>query len=357
MSQVSLFRRFINRYLIDGLSGMALGLFSTLIVGLIIKQIGSGIGGSLGAMLTQIGSFALVTTGAGIGVGVAHKLRAPNLIVYASAVTGMFGAYAGKILEGSVLVGRAVHLAGPGEPLGAFLATLMGIEVGRLVFGKTRLDIVITPMVTLVSGGLVALFIGPPIGTFMTYLGDIILFATQQRPFSMGVIISVFMGIFLTLPISSAAISIILGLKGLAAGAATAGCSAQMVGFAVASYRENKINGLLAQGLGTSMLQMPNIVKNPKIWIPAIVASAITGPIATVLFTMANNPSGGGMGTSGLVGQIMTWNTMIGSESPVILFIKIALTHFIFPAIIAFGVSEWLRRIGWIKSGDMRLEP
>ncbi|OQY25663.1 MAG: PTS sugar transporter subunit IIC [Desulfobacteraceae bacterium 4572_35.2] len=357
MSQVSLFRRLISRYLIDGLSGMALGLFSTLIIGLIIKQIGAGLGGSLGAMLIQIGSIALVTTGAGIGVGVAHKLRAANLIIYASAVTGMFGAYAGKILEGSVLMGGAVHLAGPGEPLGAFIATLVGIEMGRLVFGKTRLDIVITPMVTLISGGLVAIFIGPPIGTFMTYMGDIILFATQQRPLGMGVIISVFMGIFLTLPISSAAISIILGLKGLAAGAATAGCSAQMVGFAVASYRENKINGLLAQGLGTSMLQMPNIVKNPKIWIPAIVASAITGPIATVLFNMENNPSGGGMGTSGMVGQIMTWTTMIGTQSPVILFVKIALIHFIFPAIIAFAVSEWLRRIGWIKSGDMRLEP
>ena len=356
MSQLSFFRRFINRYLIDGLSGMALGLFSTLIIGLIIKQIGTGIGGSIGAMLLQIGSIALVTTGAGIGVGVAHKLKAPSLVVYASAVTGMFGAYAGKILSGSVLAGPAVHLAGPGEPLGAFIAALVGIEMGRLVFGKTPLDIVITPMVTLISGGLVALFIGPAIGTFMTYLGDIIIFATQQRPFSMGIIVSVFMGMFLTLPISSAAISIILGLKGLAAGAATAGCAAQMVGFAVASYRENKINGLLAQGLGTSMLQMPNIVKNPRIWIPAIVASAITGPIATVLFAMENNPSGGGMGIAGLVGQIMTWNTMIGSESSVMLFIKIALIHFILPAAIAFGVSEWLRRIGWIKSGDMRLE-
>ncbi|MDY0190605.1 MAG: PTS sugar transporter subunit IIC [Desulfuromonas sp.] len=346
----------MNRYLIDGLSGMALGLFSTLIVGLIIKQIGAGLGGSLGAMLLQIGSIALVTTGAGIGVGVAHKLKAPSLIVYASAVTGMFGAYAGKIISGSVLLGPAVHLVGPGEPLGAFIATLVGIEMGRLIFGRTPLDIVITPMVTLVSGGLVAIYIGPAIATFMTYLGDIILFATQQRPFSMGILISVFMGIFLTLPISSAAISIILGLKGLAAGAATAGCAAQMVGFAVASYRENKLNGLLAQGLGTSMLQMPNIVRNPRIWIPAIVASAITGPIATVLFGMENNPSGGGMGTAGLVGQIMTWNTMISSASPEILVVKIALIHFVFPAVIAIGVSEWLRRIGWIKYGDMKLD-
>ncbi|SCY88372.1 PTS transporter subunit IIC [Desulfoluna spongiiphila] len=357
MSQGRLFRRFINRYLIDGLSGMALGLFSTLIVGLIIKQIGAGIGGTTGGVLLQVGGMALAMTGAGIGVGVSHKLGAPNLIIYASAVTGMFGAFAGKILAGSVFVGRAVHLAGPGEPLGAFIAVLAGIEVGRRVFGRTRLDIIITPMVTLVSGGVIALLIGPPISTFMTYLGDIILFATHQQPFVMGVLISVFMGIFLTLPISSAAISIILGLKGLAAGAATAGCAAQMVGFAVASYRENRVNGLFAQGLGTSMLQMPNIVKNPKIWIPAIAASAVTGPIATVIFGMENNPSGGGMGTSGLVGQIMTWNTMIAAQHPAILFIKIALIHFIFPAAIAYGVSEYLRRIGWIKSGDMRLEP
>ena len=356
MAQGNMFRRFINRYFIDGLSGMALGLFSTLIVGLIIKQMGVGIGGAMGSALIQIGAIALVTTGAGIGVGVAHKLKAPNLVIYASAVTGMFGAYAGKILGGGVLVGRAVHLAGPGEPLGAFLAALAGIELGRLIAGRTKLDIVITPMVTLVGGGVVALLIGPPIATFMAYLGDIILFATHQRPFAMGITISVFMGIFLTLPISSAAISIILGLKGIAAGAATAGCSAQMVGFAVASYRENKINGLFAQGLGTSMLQMPNIVKNPRIWIPAIVASAITGPMATVLFAMKNNPSGGGMGTSGLVGQIMTWNTMIGSENAVILAIKIALMHFILPAAIALCVSEFLRRIGWIKPGDMKLD-
>lgn len=356
MSQKHIVRRFIDRYLIEGLSGMALGLFSTLIVGLIIKQIGAGIGGVVGEVLRQIGSIALVATGAGIGVGVAHKLKAPNLVIYASAVTGMFGAYAGKILEGGVLVGPAVHLTGPGEPLGAFLATLAGIETGRLVFGRTRLDIVIAPLVTLVSGGTLALLIGPPIATFMASLGDIILFATQQQPFAMGIIVSVSMGIFLTLPISSAAISIILGLKGLAAGAATAGCAAQMVGFAVASYRENRLNGLFAQGLGTSMLQMPNIVKNPRIWIPAIVASAVTGPVATVLFAMENNPSGGGMGTSGLVGPIMTWNTMIGTEPPAILLIKITLLHFLFPAAIALSVSKLLRRIGWIKAGDMKLE-
>ena len=355
MKQAGVFRRVVDRYFIDGLSGMALGLFSTLIVGLIIKQVGSGVGGPLGGMLLQVGSIALVSTGVGIGVGVAHKLKAPNLVIYASCVTGLFGAYAGKILGGTVLLGRAVHLLGPGAPLGAFLAALAGIEAGRLVSGRTKLDIVITPMVTIIAGGLVGLLLGPPISSFMGSLGDIIVFATNQRPFTMGVLISVCMGVFLTLPISSAAISIILGLKGLAAGAATAGCAAQMVGFAVVSYRENGINGLFAQGLGTSMLQMPNIVKNPLIWIPAILTSAITGPLATVVFSMKNNPYGGGMGTSGLVGQIMTWQTMGASDGGAVLFLKIAIIHFLLPALLAWGISAQLRRMGWIKDGDMKL--
>ena len=356
MKRPSLFKQIIDRYFIQGLSGMALGLFSTLIVGLIIKQIGAGVGGSWGNMLSLIGGIALVSTGVGIGVGTAHKLNAPNLIIYASAVTGFFGAYAGKIMAGSVFVERSVVLVGPGEPLGAFLSALVGIELGRLVSGRTKLDIVITPMVTIVSGGIAGMFIGPPISAFMSGLGDIILFATHQHPFTMGVIISVCMGIFLTLPISSAAISIILGLKGLAAGAATAGCAAQMIGFAVASFRENKMNGLFAQGLGTSMLQMPNIIKNPLIWIPAITASAITGPISTLIFAMENNSYGGGMGTAGLVGPIMAWQTMSGSQSPVMIAIKIGLICFILPALISFGTSKFLRWKGWIKDGDMKLD-
>ena len=356
MKETGLVRRIINRYLIDALSGMALGLFATLIVGLIIKQIGSATGGVVGQMLTQIGSIALVTTGVGIGIGVAHKLAAPNLVIYASAVTGLFGAYSGKILAGSVLVGRAVHLAGPGEPVGAFLAALVGIEIGRLVSGRTKLDIVITPMVTIICGGMAGLFLGPPISQFMGGLGEIIIFGTRQQPFFMGIIVSTCMGIFLTLPISSAAISIILGLKGLAAGAATAGCAAQMVGFAVASYRENGVNGLFAQGLGTSMLQMPNIIRNPRIWIPALAASAVGGPVATLIFAMENNPYGGGMGTAGLVGPLMTWQTMAASHGQYELLIKILIVHFILPAVIAILVSKWLRRMDWIKDGDMKLD-
>lgn len=351
-----LIKKFIDRYFIKGLSGMALGLFSTLIVGLIIKQIGLLLGDNeLGAILIGIGSVASVATGVGIGVGVANALKAPQLIIYSSAVTGFIGAYASKFISEAMFADGGILLIGPGDPLGAFIAVVIGIEVGRLIAGKTSLDIVLTPIVTILSGAAVGLIVGPPISSFMTSLGNFIGWATELRPFSMGIIVSTTMGIFLTLPISSAAISIILGLSGLAAGAATVGCASQMVGFAVASYRENKVNGLVAQGLGTSMLQIPNIVKNPRIWIPPIITSAILGPVSTMVFQMENNSAGGGMGTSGLVGQIMTYQTMAGSESGLILIMKILLLHFVLPAILTLIISELMRKKQWIKYGDMKL--
>lgn len=351
-----MFKKFIDRYLVKSLSGMALGLFSTLIVGLIIKQIGMLIGGNIGILLNGIGSVASIATGAGIGIGVAHSLKAPNLVMHSAAVTGLIGAYASKLVSGTMFVEGNVLLIGPGDPIGAFLAALIGVEIGLLISGKTRVDIVLVPLVSIITGSMVGIIVGPPISDLMVRLGAFIVWATQLRPFSMGIIVSVVMGILLTLPISSAAISIILGLGGLAAGAATVGCSAQMVGFAVASYRENKVNGLLSQGLGTSMLQMPNIVKNPRIWIPPIITSAILGPVSTILFKMENNPAGGGMGTSGLVGQIMTYQTMIDTTSPTVLLIKIVILHIILPAIITLIISELMRKKNWIKFGDMRLD-
>ncbi|QUI20985.1 PTS sugar transporter subunit IIC [Vallitalea pronyensis] len=346
-----------NRYFVDGLSGMALGLFSTLIIGLIIKQLGSLIGkGTIGTTLVHIGSIATVMTGAGIGVGVAHKLKASPLVIYASIVSGLVGAYAGKIMSGQAFLEGNILFIGPGEPLGAFIAVMVGIEVGRLVSGKTKLDILLSPMVTILSGSAAGLLVGPSISAFMNGLGHIIEVATVQQPFLMGIFVSVLMGMILTLPISSAALSIILGLNGLAAGAATVGCATQMVGFAVASYRENKMNGLIAQGLGTSMLQVPNIVKNPRIWIPPIIASAILGPVSTLVFKMENNPYGGGMGTSGLVGQLMTYDTMIDSEAGWLIMVKIGLLHVILPAILTYILSKYCRIMGWIKEGDMTLK-
>lgn len=357
------FKKLLNRYFIDGLSGMAIGLFSTLIVGLILTQIGSLIHSdnitwinTIGRVITWCGSIAKVMTGVGIGVGIAFKLKASPLVLFSSAVTGTIGAYASKILSEAVFSDAGIVLSGPGEPLGAFIAAVIGIEIGMLLSGKTKLDIVLTPMVTILSGGIVGLLIGPTIATFMSKLGELIITATEQEPFLMGILVSVLMGMILTLPISSAALSIILGLNGIAAGAATVGCTCQMVGFAVASYRENKVNGLLAQGLGTSMLQVPNIIKNPRIWIPPTLASAILGPLATTVFMMTNNKFGGGMGTSGLVGQIMTWQDMAGESTSFGLVFKIIMLHFILPAALTLIFSEFMRKKGWIKDGDMKLD-
>ena len=268
----------------------------------------------------------------------------------------MVGAFASKIQAGTVLTDGVIHLAGPGEPLGAFIAAYVAIEVGHLVSGKTKVDILVTPFCGILSGSAIGLFFGPPISAFMVWLGSLINWGTVQQPFLMGIIVSVLMGIILTLPISSAALGIILDLNGLAAGAAVVGCCCNMVGFAVASYRENKIGGLLAQGLGTSMLQISNIVRKPVIWLPAIIASAILGPVSTMVFGMTSNATGSGMGSAGLVGQIMTFQTMSATLPTGVVLFQIILMHFVLPAIIAFAVSEFMRKKGIIKDGDMKLD-
>ncbi|MBH1941065.1 PTS sugar transporter subunit IIC [Mobilitalea sibirica] len=351
------FKKYLNRIFIDGLSGMALGLFSTLIIGTIIQQIANLIGGSVGDTLFLIGKAAASLTGAGIGVGVAYKFKVSPLVVVSAATAGMVGAFAAKIAAGSFLLESGiVQLIGPGEPLGAFVAAYVGIEIGNLVAGKTKLDIIVTPMASILSGSIVGLIIGPPISAFMTRIGELIEFGTKQQPFLMGIMVAVLMGMILTLPISSAALGIALGLGGLSAGAATVGCAANMIGFAVASYRENKTGGLIAQGIGTSMLQVPNIYRKPIIWLPAIITSAILGPLSTMVFKMTNNATGSGMGTSGLVGQIMTFQTMTATEGAGLVLLKIALLHFILPAILSLVISEFMRRKNWIKLGDMKLE-
>ena len=349
-------KKLLNHIFIDGLSGMALGLFSTLIVGTIIQQIGNLIGGNIGDMLFIMGKMAAAMTGAGIGVGVAHRYQESPLVVLSAATAGMTGGFASKILAGSLLVDGSVVLAGPGEPLGAFVAAFAGIELGHLVSGKTKVDILVTPIVTIVTGCAVGLIVGPPISKFMTGLGAIINWGTEQQPFLMGIVVSVLMGMILTLPISSAALGVILNLSGLAAGAATVGCCCNMIGFAVASYRENKIGGFLAQGIGTSMLQVPNIMRHPLIWIPSILSSAILGPVSTMLLHMTNNATGSGMGTAGLVGPLMTWQVMIQTEDPMIVLVKIIVIQFVLPAVITLGISEFMRKKGWIRQGDMKLE-
>lgn len=349
-------KKYLNHIFIDGLAGMAHGLFATLIVGTIIQQIGMLVGGNIGDMIYLIGKMAAAVTGAGIGVGVACRFKESTLVVVSAAITGMVGAFASKLLAGAVLVEGTIVLAGPGEPLGAFLAAFTGIELGHLVSGKTKVDILATPLVSITAGAVAGLILGPPISGFMTALGAMINWGTEQQPFLMGIIVSVLMGMILTLPISSAALGIILNLSGIAAGAATVGCCCNMVGFAVASYRENGVGGLLAQGIGTSMLQMPNIVRKPVIWIPAILSSAILGPVSTMLLHMTNNATGSGMGTAGLVGQIMTWQTMAAAEPTALVLLKILAIQIILPAIVTLLISEFMRKKGWIAEGDMKLE-
>ena len=349
-------KKLANEIFIEGLSGMATGLFATLIIGTIIQQIGSLIPGAIGDMIFIIGKIAASVTGVGIGCGVAVRFKESPLVIMSAATCGMMGAFASKILAGTVLVDGNIIYAGPGEPLGAFVAALAGIYVGRLVSGKTKVDIIITPLFSILAGSTVGLLLGPPISKFMVLIGEIINVSTQQQPLLMGMLVSVLMGITLTLPISSAALGIILNLSGLAAGAATVGCCANMVGFAVASYRENKVNGLLAQGLGTSMLQIGNIVKKPVIWLPAIITSAILGPISTMVFHMTNNATGSGMGTAGLVGQITTYQTMTAAgEDAVVVLIKILVLQIVLPAILSLSISEFMRKKGWIVLGDMKL--
>lgn len=346
---IALIKKYLNRLFIDGLSGMASGLFATLIIGTIIVQIGTIIGGTVGTYLVAIGGFAKTITGVGIGVGVAAKLGASPLVTVSAGVAGIIGAFP--------TIEKATFTMGvPGEPLGAFVAAYIAIEIGSLISGKTKVDIIVTPLASILAGGLAGVFLGKPISGFMSWIGSIVNFGVEQQPILLGIIVSVVMGIALTLPISSAAIGVSLGLSGLAAGAAVAGCCANMIGFAVASYRDNKWGGLISQGIGTSMLQMPNIVRKPIIWLPAIIASAITGPLSSALFGMVSTPTGSGMGTAGLVGPFETYFAMIAEGTPAgLTLLEIAIIHFILPGVIALGVAEGMRKLGWLKNGDMKL--
>lgn len=336
-----------KRYLQDALSAMALGLFGSLLIGVIFDTLGTQTANLFGdnavsAFCVEIGGIAKQYMGAAIGVAVAWSLKAPPLVLFTSVVTGMMGA---------TMTGFGIDVAG--GPAGAFVAVALGAEFGKMVSKETKVDILVTPAVTLIVGGIGAKLIGPAIGWCMLKLGDLIMTATEWQPFVFGIVISVIVGLALTAPISSAALCIMLDLSGLAAGAATVGCCAQMVGFAVASYKENGVGGLVAQGLGTSMLQISNIIKNPWILLPATLASAIVGPISTCLLKMTNIPVGAGMGTSGLVGQIGTFTDM-GFTLDTLW--KVLLIQIVLPAILTILIDQVLRKTGRIKEGDYKLD-
>lgn len=344
-------KKYLHRVFIDGFSGMALGLFATLIIGTIIGQVGNYVPGKPGDWMTYVANIAKSLMGAGIGAGVASKYKESPLVAVAAAVAGMIGAFPELGALGNFVLGR------PGNPLSAFIAAYVAIEVGHLISRKTPVDIIITPLAVIVAGTFVAIFTGPYIAKFTTWLGELVAVNVDAHPLIGGIIVSVLMGMFLTLPISSAAIGVVLGLSGLASGAATVGCCCQMVGFAVMSYKENKVGGLISQGLGTSMLQMPNIVKRPLIWLPPIISSALLAPLSTLVFKMHSNAAGSGMGTSGLVGQFSAYGVMIDEGmKPVLAIGEIALMHFILPAVLTLAISVGFRKAGWIKPGDLKLD-
>src|SRR5690625_3920736 len=322
----------LKEYFITALSYMALGLFSSLIMGLIIKTIGEQVGFE---PFIEMGAFAMEAKimGGAIGVAIAYGLKAPPLVLFSALFAGAFGA----------------ELGGPAA---SYVAAIFATEIGKIFYKLTRVDIIVTPFITIVVGYFTGKFIGIPINTMMIWFGEIINWSTTQRPFIMGILVAVLMGWALTAPISSAAIAFMLSLYGLAAGAAAIGCSAQMIGFAVTSYRDNGFGGFLAQGIGTSMLQVPNIIKNPAILIPPTVAGMILAPIGTVWLNMTNNTAGAGMGTSGLVGQIMAFETMGFTMN---VFWMVVSVHIIGPALISIILALLLRKIGWIKHGDMTI--
>ena len=335
-----------KRYGIDALGAMAQGLFASLLIGTIISTIGEQAGIQL---LVDIGGYAKAATGPAMAISIGFALQCPPLVLFSLAAVGV----------------AANTLGGAGGPLAVLIVTIFAAEFGKAVSKETKIDIIVTPFITIFIGAGLSIWWAPTIGAAASAVGNAIMWATELQPFFMGILVSVIVGIALTLPISSAAICAALGLTGLAGGAAVAGCCANMVGFAVLSFRENKWGGLFAQGIGTSMLQMGNIVRNPRIWLPAILSSAITGPIATCVFHLQMNGAAvaSGMGTCGLVGQIgiyTGWINDIASGTKAAItpmdWIGMLLVCFILPGVLTWAFGLFFRKIGWIKENDLKLD-
>lgn len=327
-------KKYAHRYFVKGMSAMALGLFSSLIIGLIISQLSQIPFLGFLADYSELLSASSAVVGAAIGAAVSWGLDSKPLVMFSSIATGAFGYMAGG-------------------PVGAFVAATVGSEIGSLVAGKTKVDIIVSPITTIISGCFAGALIGAPVSAFMTALGTIINTATTLSPIPMGILIAVIVGLALTAPISSAALCIMLDLSGLAAGAAAVGCACQMIGFGVASYKDNGLGGLISQGIGTSMLQFSNIMKKPVIWLAPTLAAAVLGPISTTVFKMVNTASGAGMGTSGLVGQFGLFSTT--ENASIVTLLVVILMHFILPAVLTLIFHKIFYKYGLVKDGDMKI--
>ena len=334
--QQSTVNQLFKTYIVDALCFMAMGLFCSLILGLIIKQIALIPGLDFLKDIASLLQSAPVVGGS-IGMAIALGLKRAPLVTISAVAVGALGYQFGG-------------------PIGAYLASVVGVEAGSLVSKRTPVDIIVTPLVAVVAGGLFAKYCCAPINEWVMSLGEVINRATMLSPFIMGVVVSVSVGCLLTLPISSAALCISIGIGGLAAGAATAGCCAQMIGFAVISYKDNGVGGLISQGLGTSMLQIGNIARKPIIWLAPTLSAAILGPVSTMLLKMTNNAAGAGMGTSGLVGPLGCWDTMASTTDHTLLLAEIIGLYFVAPAVLSLFFHAIMKKLGWVKNGDMKLK-
>ena len=352
------FKSYAKKYFIDAMSAMALGLFASLLIGTIFGTVGTYLGpdyinnsliNTIGGFFTEMKGFAQGASGMAIGVAIAYSLKADPLVIFSCAAVGSISYSTGAEILLSAEEKSIIYTAGPA---GAFVAVIAACELGMLVSKKTKVDILVTPTVTIMTGYFAAKLGCPAIAYVMYYLGYFITTATELRPFLMGIIISVVVGMILTLPISSAAICAMIGISGIAGGAATAGCCAQMIGFAVISFCDNGWGGFFAQGLGTSMLQMGNICKRPQIWIPPTLAAAVCGPISTLVFKLECNGVSAGMGTCGLVGPLGIVSAMGKGTN---MWVVILLVCFVLPAVLSYIFYYIMKKAGWINKGDMKL--
>ncbi len=350
-------KRYAKKYFLDAMSAMALGLFASLLIGTIFGTVGTYLGpdyinsvilNEIGGFFTEMKTFAQGASGMAIGVAIAYSLKADPLVIFSCAAVGSLSYSLGAAItlaDGNIIS----YTAGPA---GAYVAAIVATEIGMIVSKKTRVDILVTPTVTIIAGYAIAKLICPAVAYVMYWLGDFINTATEMQPLLMGIIISVVVGMILTLPISSAAICAMIGITGIAGGAATAGCCAQMIGFAVISFADNGWGGFFAQGLGTSMLQMSNIIKKPAIWIPPTLAAAVTGPISTLVFKLECTGVSAGMGTCGLVGPLGTLTAMGGGTN---MWFGMLSVYFVLPAVLSYVFYVIMKKMGMIKPGDMKL--
>lgn len=351
-------KKYAKKYFIDAMSAMALGLFASLLIGTIFGTVGTYLGpdyidnsmiNSIGGFFTEMKTFAQGASGMAIGVAIAYSLKADPLVMFSCAAVGSLSYSLGAVID--LTDGNTIsYTAGPA---GAYFAAIIAVEIGMLVSKKTRVDILVTPTVTIISGYAISKIVCPAIAYIMYWLGDFINTATEMQPLLMGIIIAVVVGMILTLPISSAAICAMIGISGIAGGAATAGCCAQMIGFAVISFADNGWGGFIAQGLGTSMLQMSNIIKKPLIWIPPTLASAFCGPVSTLVFKLECTGVSAGMGTCGLVGPLGTLSDMGGGAN---MWTGMLLCYFVLPAALSYLFYAVMKKMGMIKNGDMKLQ-